>query len=61
MKSCGTCKFYNAGECRFNPPTFAEVASYRGLEVVSRFPSVKKDDWCGKYKQKSVAIPRNYS
>ncbi len=54
-KSCETCEFfYTEGQCRFNPPTFVAVAIYGGMEVISRFPSVHKDDWCGKYKQNSV-------
>jgi len=51
MKACSDCKYYQrkpdlkgsiSGECRFNPPTTQH----------QRFPDVKKDDWCGKFKDK---------
>ena len=37
-----TLKGDNMGQCRFNPPT------------KEGWPTVSKDDWCGKYEQKDT-------
>lgn len=47
IESCETCRFFykreqkNQGECRYNPPA--------ANGMVSCFPMVMTDNWCGKY------------
>ena len=60
---CGRCEFFRAehalgdgaGVCRRWPPTLVprsnELAS-----VISAFPSVEFDDWCGEYKDSSRRV-----
>lgn len=61
-RSCGTCEFFQPridpiadGECRINPPTELKKGGY------ARWPLVTESYWCGKYKQKNVAIPRGFA
>ena len=57
--TCETCKFYNDGLCRRNPPTLIFKVEKCGEyayqnESASWFPSVYKDTWCGEYVEKEV-------
>lgn len=49
--TCITCAFYHDGvyptECRFDPPQNNYVNREKG--VVSKWPHVDSDDWCGRY------------
>lgn len=52
-KTCATCKYYDGGACRVNPPT-VHVVIGQGLQgaqpvPLSVWPSVRPVDWCGAY------------
>lgn len=46
-ESCKSCKYYNVGICRFNPPVALQIKAYK-----SHQPSVCENEWCGKYVKK---------
>jgi len=55
--TCEECKFYQRlfdtlGECRYSPPV---VIMNDNKELVSEWPEVHPQDWCGKFVKR-----RNY-
>ena len=54
---CANCKFFketplegkDQGLCRANPPKQHALGSQQGVQFVSTFPSIKKEDWCGRF------------
>jgi hypothetical protein len=54
MEACQACKFFMSqsqgkGECRRSPPT---VLIYPTGPIVSVFPPMPADGWCGKFNPK---------
>jgi hypothetical protein len=45
MNTCKTCRFYDDGQCRKNPP----VAVLEGKSIHGIFPRVEDGDWCGQF------------
>lgn len=57
-ETCKTCRNYNPlsddhGKCRQSPPSASLIPVHgiggQSLSVVSYWPEVKADDWCGYY------------
>ena len=62
MTTCATCKFHEGTECHRYPPTPIPVVyqdnNWDGdfgidYKIVSEWPDVGDDDWCGEYLQKA--------
>lgn len=56
MRACETCRYWERseynhidGECHAHPPVEMAV----GQDIVSRWPSAKRDDWCGEWARKT--------
>ena len=52
--SCTTCKFSTGGPiqgmfCRRRPPTVLAAPAPKGMAVMSQFPPVKPEMWCGEF------------
>ena len=58
--TCSTCAYHESeqGQCRFNPPILIKGAKQDpnvGDDVIlSVFPTVKDDDWCGKWDDPAI-------
>jgi hypothetical protein len=64
-EKCENCKFYRNGECHRLPPQTVNVEEYRPsydkdtpstteVAVVTQWPDVDEDDWCGEFKRKKA-------
>jgi hypothetical protein len=54
-RECGNCRFFSAtrlgvGACCINPPTLCR-------DALAAFPTVKKEDTCGKHRGEGEATP----
>lgn len=49
-------KYVSAYFCRYNPPQLATLSSERGSQILSQFPIVEKDSWCGKHQHKDKLV-----
>lgn len=57
MNRCDQCRFFHqsnglqkdneTGYCRINPPG----SLYTGIGIVTKFPVVSIEDWCGKWEK----------
>jgi hypothetical protein len=63
-KQCKDCKYFvpgkqNLGECHINPPSVVVTqgptlpgGGGRGSHISGAFPTVRQNDWCGKFEPK---------
>jgi hypothetical protein len=51
-ETCGICRYFENGECHFNPPVPVEHSS-------NQFPKVSIHQWCGQWAKKVKVAARN--
>lgn len=59
-RKCQNCEYYQqhqgsqGGVCRIKPPQVATSINVKGVGMPKAvWPNVRKDDWCGEFKQKT--------